>query len=110
MSWKINCDDNETWKEKKRMKKLLIVALLLSGLLSGCGNSGDSGFTTTDNTDVWENETGDMETDLDTESKTEVLDEMPDKELEETEAEDLDETLDTEPLVKYELENVCNGT
>ena len=72
--------------------KLLIVALLFSILLSGCGTSGDSSPAVVDNTDTWED---------DSEYENTELDDMED--------ELLDETQETEPLMAYELENTCTG-
>lgn len=51
-------------------KKLLIATLLLSVLLGGCGNSGDSSPAVIDNTNTWEDDTEYEETDTDYEEDT----------------------------------------
>lgn len=50
--------------------KLLIVVLLLSILLSGCGNSGDSSPVAVDNSDAWEDNSEYEEMDMDYEEDT----------------------------------------
>lgn len=73
-------------------KKLLMTILLFSLLLGGCGTSGDSSPAVVDNTDIWEDDSEDENTELD-----DMEDEL------------LDETQETEPLMTYELENTCTG-
>lgn len=50
--------------------KLLIAVLLLSVLLGGCGDSGDSSSAVVDNTDTWEDDSEYEETDMDYEEDT----------------------------------------